>query len=45
MAGGWLDPGAVVVLEEAAKTGIAPTGLAELDRRTYGDTQVCIYRA
>lgn len=43
--GGWLSPGAVVVLEEAeqAVVGDAP-GLALLDTRSYGDTQVRIYR-
>jgi 16S rRNA (guanine966-N2)-methyltransferase len=45
VAGGWLSPGAVVVLEEAekAEVGDAP-GLALLDRRNYGDTQVRFYR-
>ena len=46
MVGGWLAPGAIVVLEE--RTGAAvdlPAPLALLDRRVYGDTQVVIARA
>jgi 16S rRNA (guanine966-N2)-methyltransferase len=43
--GEWLSPGAVVVLEEAEKARIADVpGLALLDQRTYGDTQVRFYR-
>jgi 16S rRNA (guanine966-N2)-methyltransferase len=43
--GGWLERGAVVVLEEEAKVEVAtPAGLALLDARTYGDTQVRFYR-
>ena len=43
--GGWLKPGAVVVLEEAAAAAVAvPAGLVELDRRRYGDTQVLFLR-
>jgi 16S rRNA (guanine966-N2)-methyltransferase len=45
VAGGWLAPGAVVVLEEAEKAEVAEVpGLALLDRRVYGDTQVRFYR-
>ncbi len=44
--GGWLNAGAVMVVEEAEKTQIAdPAGLALLDKRSYGDTQVKFYRA
>ncbi len=44
VAGGWLAEGAVVVLEEAEKTQIASIdGLAVLDHRVYGDTQVRIF--
>lgn len=44
--GGWLAPGAVVVLEEAEKAAVKDVaGLTLLDRRVYGDTQVRIYRA
>jgi 16S rRNA (guanine966-N2)-methyltransferase len=40
-AGGWLEPGAIVVLEERAGTTIAwPAGFMPLDARTWGDTSV-----
>jgi 16S rRNA (guanine966-N2)-methyltransferase len=39
--GGWLEPGAVAVLEERAGVGVAwPDGFEALDRRTWGDTTV-----
>ena len=39
--GGWLSPGAVLVVEEREGVEVAlPPGLTEVDRRTYGDTQV-----
>ncbi len=45
-AGGWLKPGALVVLEEAASAGIAAIpGLAVLDTRRAGDTQIVFLRA
>jgi 16S rRNA (guanine966-N2)-methyltransferase len=45
VAGGWLAPGAVVVLEEAVKAQVSDVaGLTLLDRRVYGDTQVRFYR-
>ena len=41
--GGWLGPNALCVVEEAAKAEIvAPTGLALVDERTYGDTRIAI---
>jgi 16S rRNA (guanine966-N2)-methyltransferase len=44
--GGWLVPGAVVVLEESAKTEVADVaGLMLLGQRVYGDTQVRFYRS
>ena len=44
-AGGWLVPGAVVVVEERASTEVAlPRGFSQADRRTYGDTQILIAR-
>lgn len=44
--GGWIAPGAAVVLEEAGAAEIAiPETLEEADRRAYGDTQIRIYRA
>lgn len=43
--GGWLSPGAVVVLEEAEKAAIGEVpGLLLIDRRSYGDTQVRFHR-
>ncbi|MEM7425627.1 MAG: 16S rRNA (guanine(966)-N(2))-methyltransferase RsmD [Pseudomonadota bacterium] len=42
---GWLADNAVCVLEEAAKAEPGPIeGLDEVDRRTYGDTQLLILR-
>jgi len=44
--GGWLVPGAVVVLEERVNALVAlPAGFAEIDRRSWGDTQVVFGRA
>lgn len=44
--GGWLRPGAVVVLEEVERAPLPEiSGLAAIDRRTYGDTQIGFYRA
>ena len=43
--GKWLVPGAIAVLEERASAEIAlPPAFAELDRRTYGDTQIIFAR-
>lgn len=43
--GGWVAPGGIAVLEEAAKSEIViPDGYDEIDRRSYGDTQVVILR-
>jgi 16S rRNA (guanine966-N2)-methyltransferase len=43
--GGWLAPGAVVVIEERAGNVVTlPTSLTEADRRSYGDTQVIFAR-
>ncbi len=45
LGGGWLSPGGVVVLEEAARSMVAEVpGLALLDRREYGDTQILFYQ-
>ena len=46
VAGGWLVPGAIVVLEENEKT-IVPdvNGLSLVDTRIYGETSVRFYRA
>jgi 16S rRNA (guanine966-N2)-methyltransferase len=44
--GGWLEPGALIVVEESAGSALVlPEGFEELDRRTYGDTQVVYARA
>ncbi|SDF55393.1 16S rRNA (guanine(966)-N(2))-methyltransferase RsmD [Bosea robiniae] len=44
--GGWLAPDALIVLEEAADAEISlPEGFEELERRSYGETQVVMLRA
>jgi 16S rRNA (guanine966-N2)-methyltransferase len=46
LTGGWLEPNALCVVEEAAKTEIAaPVGLALIDERIYGDTKIAILQA
>ena len=41
--GGWLEPDALLVVEEAAKAEIAaPAGLESVDERAYGDTRIVI---
>jgi 16S rRNA (guanine966-N2)-methyltransferase len=43
--GGWLAPGALIVLEERESTSVElPPGFAELDRRSYGEAQVVFGR-
>ncbi len=43
--GGWLEPGALAVLEEAADTEVTlPAGFEEIERRAYGETQVVMAR-
>ena len=42
-AGGWLAPGALIVLEDRT-TQIAPPGFEALDARRYGDTHVTLMR-
>ncbi len=43
--GGWLAPGALVVVEEAEKAEIAaPRGFDVEDERTYGDTKIVFLR-
>ena len=45
-AGGWLRPGALIVVEEAAGVGFkAPDGIKELERRKYDDTEFVFLRA
>ncbi|BBE72272.1 16S rRNA (guanine(966)-N(2))-methyltransferase RsmD [Oharaeibacter diazotrophicus] len=44
--GGWLVPGALVVVEETAKAEIAwPAGFEPVDRRVYGDTAIAFATA
>jgi 16S rRNA (guanine966-N2)-methyltransferase len=44
--GGWLTPGALVVVEEAkAAAFAAPAGFEELERRAYDDTEFVFLRA
>jgi 16S rRNA (guanine966-N2)-methyltransferase len=43
-AGGWLAPGALVVLEERVGEAV-PGGLTLIDARRYGDTMISIARA
>lgn len=43
--GGWLAPGACVVVEEAANAGFAfPAGIEGIDRRRYGETEIVFGR-
>ncbi len=43
--GGWLSPGALVVVEEAAGAPVAPpSGFEALERRDYGETAVSFLR-
>jgi len=44
-AGGWLVPGALVVVEEAAAAFKAPEGFNELERRPYDDSELVFLRA
>jgi 16S rRNA (guanine966-N2)-methyltransferase len=44
-AGGWLLPGALVVVEEATEAAfVPPEGFQEVERRAYGDTQLIFLR-
>jgi 16S rRNA (guanine966-N2)-methyltransferase len=42
--GGWLTPGALLVVEEAVKSFAAPAGFSELERRAYDDTEFVFCR-
>jgi 16S rRNA (guanine966-N2)-methyltransferase len=43
--GGWLIPGALAVVEEAADAGfVAPEGFEEIERREYDDTVLVFLR-
>ena len=44
-AGGWLTPGALVVVEEAVAASFSvPDGFEELERRAYGDAEFVFLR-
>jgi 16S rRNA (guanine966-N2)-methyltransferase len=46
IAGAWIAPGAVIVLEEARDAEFAlPDGLVQTDQRSYGETAVTFLRA
>ena len=43
--GGWLAPGALIVVEEAGRAEFAaPQGFEQLERRTYDDTELVFLR-
>jgi 16S rRNA (guanine966-N2)-methyltransferase len=43
--GGWLIPGALIVVEEAVSAKFAaPEGFEDCERRTYGDTELILLR-
>jgi 16S rRNA (guanine966-N2)-methyltransferase len=43
--GGWLTPGALIVVEETKAAGFkGPEGFSELERRTYDDTEFVFLR-
>lgn len=43
--GGWLNPGAVVILEERSGDAVAaPPSLVEFDKRSWGDTEMRFLR-
>ena len=44
-AGGWLLPGALIVVEETTGAFHAPDGLEEIERRAYDDTELIFLRA
>lgn len=45
-AGGWLTPGALVVVEEAVDAGfVAPREFTEIERRAYDDTEIIFLHA
>ncbi len=44
--GGWIKPGGIAILEECADSALdLPPGYDEIDRRSYGDTQIVILKA
>jgi 16S rRNA (guanine966-N2)-methyltransferase len=46
LEGGWLAPGALIMVEEAAATPFSPPpGIALIDTRAYGETVIALCRA
>jgi 16S rRNA (guanine966-N2)-methyltransferase len=44
--GGWIKPGATVILEESASVSVAvPSGFEQSEDRTFGDTRILILTA
>ena len=43
--GGWLTPGAIVVVEEGIGRVTAPEGFEEIERRGYDDTELVFLKA
>src|SRR6516162_7078463 len=44
VAGGWLEPNALCIVEDAARAEVAtPAGLELIDQRIYGDTRIAIF--
>jgi 16S rRNA (guanine966-N2)-methyltransferase len=43
--GGWLAPGALIVVEEAKGTFAAPAGFEEIERRAYDESELIFLRA
>ena len=44
-AGGWLAPGALIVVEESVESKfVSPAGFEELERRCYDDTEIIFLR-
>ena len=44
-AGGWLAPGALIVVEEETGVFKSPAGFEEIERRAYDDTEIVFLRA
>jgi len=42
-AGGWMNPGALCVVESEEGDSTVYNGLVLLDQRLYGQTQICVY--
>jgi len=45
LAGGWIAPNALIVVEEAARAAFAaPEGFEEIERRSFDETEIAILR-